>query len=145
MNNNTIRCKKLATIFSDRKYVVRPFFRRKQVSMNAYVAIIFRHACLSVFVWRRVVLHIFYPKQLLRISGTLWCYYSKGFSITVKWIYGNFLQHISGDSHYYNKILLWVPIISYERYSSLIMSIISFWPCQKCTSIFIQLSVILKY
>ena len=35
LKNNTIRCKKLATIVSNRKSVARPFFRRKQVSTSA--------------------------------------------------------------------------------------------------------------
>ena len=38
LNNNTIRCKKLTkTIVSGRKYVARPFVRRKQVSTSAVV------------------------------------------------------------------------------------------------------------
>ena len=35
VENNTIRCKKLAIIVSDRKTVARPFVRRKQLSTNA--------------------------------------------------------------------------------------------------------------
>ena len=46
-----------------------------------YVAVAFRHSCLTVFAWRRVVLRFFDPKQLLRISCILWCYYSKWYSI----------------------------------------------------------------
>ena len=34
MNSNTISCKRLATIVSHRKYIARPFFRRKLVSMS---------------------------------------------------------------------------------------------------------------
>ena len=37
LNNNTIRCKKLATIVSSRKYVARPFVTRKQVSTRAEI------------------------------------------------------------------------------------------------------------
>ena len=48
------------------------------------VAVIFRHSCLSVFAWRRVVLHIFDPKQLLRVSCILWCYYPKCYSIILE-------------------------------------------------------------
>ena len=57
LNNNTVRC-------------------------NVWcVAVLFRHSCLPVFAWRRVVLHIFNPKQLLRVSCILWCYLSKWLSI----------------------------------------------------------------
>ena len=35
LGNNTIECKKLATIVSSRKNVARPFFRRKQLSTSA--------------------------------------------------------------------------------------------------------------
>ena len=72
----TIRCKKLATIVSVWKYVARSFIRWKQVSTGA-VAIIFRHSCLPVLTWWRLVLRIFDPKQLLRVSCILWCYFSK--------------------------------------------------------------------
>ena len=41
----------------------------------------FRHSCLPVFAWRRVLLHIFDPKQLLRVSCILWCFYPKCYSI----------------------------------------------------------------
>ena len=44
-------------------------------------AYVFRHSCLPVFVWWRVVLHIFDPKRLLRLSCILWCYYSKCYSV----------------------------------------------------------------
>ena len=37
LNNSTIRCKKLATIVSGRKYVARPFVRRKQANMSAEI------------------------------------------------------------------------------------------------------------
>ena len=86
-DNNTVRCKKLAAIVSYRKYVARPFIRRKQVSINAeiyYVVVIFWHLCLPVFVWRRVVLHILDPKQLLRVSCILWCYNPKCYSIILQ-------------------------------------------------------------
>ena len=100
MNNNTRRSKKLATFVSCRKYVTRHFVRRKQARIpkfnsnvqnqiqwqdfNAavlYFAVIFRHSCLPVFAWRRVVLHIFDPKQLLRVSCMLSCHYPKCYSI----------------------------------------------------------------
>ena len=35
LKNNTIRCKKLATIVSGRKNLARPFVRRKHVSTSA--------------------------------------------------------------------------------------------------------------
>ena len=41
------------------KNVAWPFFRRKQVSTSSEklrVAVIFRHSCLPVFAWRRVML-----------------------------------------------------------------------------------------
>ena len=41
----------------------------------------YRHSCLPVFAWQRVVLHIFDPKQLLRVSCILWCYYLKCYPI----------------------------------------------------------------
>ena len=44
-----------------------------------YVAVIL-HSCLPVFACRRVVLHFFDPKQLLRVSCILWWYLSKWFS-----------------------------------------------------------------
>ena len=40
----------------------------------------FRHSCLPVFTWRRIVLHFFDPKQLLRVSCILWCYFLKWYS-----------------------------------------------------------------
>ena len=46
-----------------------------------YLAVIFRHLCLTVFAWRRVMLHIFNLKQLLGVSCILWCYYPKCYSI----------------------------------------------------------------
>ena len=79
--NSTIDFKKLATIVSGCKKVARSFFRRKQVStspeMLLYVAVTFWHSCLPVFAWRRIVLRFFDPKQLLRVSCILWCYYAK--------------------------------------------------------------------
>ena len=39
-----------------------------EIYLVLYVVVIFRHSCLPVFAWRRVVLHIFDPKQLLRVS-----------------------------------------------------------------------------
>ena len=48
---------------------------------NTNIAVTFRHSCLPVFTWRRVVLHIFDRKQLLRVSCTWWYYYSKCYSI----------------------------------------------------------------
>ena len=45
------------------------------------VTAIFRHSCLPVFAWWRVVLSIFDPKQLLRVSFILWCYYPKCYPI----------------------------------------------------------------
>ena len=62
LGNNIIECKKLAKIVS-------------------HVAVTFRHSCLTVFAWRRVVLRFFDPKQLLRVSRILWCYYPKCYSI----------------------------------------------------------------
>ena len=53
MNNNTIRCKRLATIVSGRKYAAWPLIRRKLLSTSAYAAFIFRHLCLPIFAWRR--------------------------------------------------------------------------------------------
>ena len=42
-NSNTIRCKKLAIIVSGRKYVVRPFVRRKQLSTSAKIYSVSKH------------------------------------------------------------------------------------------------------
>ena len=39
----------------------------------------FRHLCLPVFTWRRVVVHFFNPKQILRVSCILWCYFQNDF------------------------------------------------------------------
>ena len=64
------------------KNVARPFVRRKQLSTSAeYVAVTFRHSCLTFFPWRRVVLCFFDLKQLLRVSCILWFYYPKCYSI----------------------------------------------------------------
>ena len=52
--------------------------------MPKYVVVIFRYSCLPVFAWRRVVLRIYDPKQLLRVSCILWCYYSKYYSIILE-------------------------------------------------------------
>ena len=56
----------------------------KAVKYECRVAVIFRHSCLPVFVWRRVVRHIFDPKQLLQVSCILWYYYSKCYSIILE-------------------------------------------------------------
>ena len=79
------------------KNVAQPFFRLKQVSTSVemllllkrclptrYVAVTFRHSCLPVFAWRRIVLRFFDPKQLLRISCVLWCYFSKFYQIILQ-------------------------------------------------------------
>ena len=73
LNNNTIRCKRLGTIVSDRKYAEPPFVRR--------------HSCLLVFAWRWVVLRIFDLKQFLRVSSILRWYYAKCYSIIYIYIY----------------------------------------------------------
>ena len=51
--------------------------------IELYVAVAFRHLCLTVLAWRRVVLRFFDLKQLLRVSCILWCYYSKCQSIKI--------------------------------------------------------------
>ena len=74
LKNNTIRCEKLATVASGWTNVARPF-----------VAVTFRHSCLPVFVWRRVVLHFFGPKQLVRVSCILWYFFfSKWYSTVLQ-------------------------------------------------------------
>ena len=45
-----------------------------------YIAVTFRHSCLPVIAWQKVVLHFFDPKQLLEVSSILWCYLSKWYS-----------------------------------------------------------------
>ena len=61
LKNNTIRCKKLAKIVSGRKNVAWPLVRQKQLNTKCAVTLLsvavkFRHSCLPVFAWRRVVL-----------------------------------------------------------------------------------------
>ena len=69
------------------KNVARPFFRRKQLSTSAKMQqqrtllLHFGTRCLPVFAWRKIMLHFFNPKQLLRVSCILWCYYPKCYSI----------------------------------------------------------------
>ena len=46
------------------------------------VAVTFWHSCLPFLAWRRVLLCFFDPKQLLRVSCILRCYYRKFYSIT---------------------------------------------------------------
>ena len=41
-----------------------------------YVSVILLHVCLTRFVWRRVVLRFFDPKQLLRVL-CIWCWFAK--------------------------------------------------------------------
>ena len=71
LNNNTVECKKLATIVSGQKNIIWLFFRWKQVSTSVrnvtatYVAVTFRHLCLPVFVWRRVVLRFFLSETIV--------------------------------------------------------------------------------
>ena len=79
--NNTIRCKKLVTIVLGWKNVARSFLRQKQVSMSTktYAAVTFRHLCLPVSAWWRVMLHFYDLKQLLRVSCILWCYFQSDF------------------------------------------------------------------
>ena len=62
LKSNSIRCKKLTTIVSN-------------------IAVKFRHSCLPVFAWRRIVLRFFDPKQLLPVSCILWCYFLKCYQI----------------------------------------------------------------
>ena len=69
-------CTIILLIISARGYV-------KVIVMQA-VAVTFRHLCLPVFAWRRAVLHIFDPKQLLRVSCIVWCYYLKHYSTIVE-------------------------------------------------------------
>ena len=68
-----------------------------------YVAVIFWHLCLSLFAWRRVVLHIFDPKQLLRVSYFLWCYYPKCYSIILEnvslWCFFNKIKEWLKDTY----------------------------------------------
>ena len=52
----------------------------------------FRHSCLPISAWRRVVLHFFDPKQLFRVSWILWCYLSKWFSIIPFFVFPFYLK-----------------------------------------------------
>ena len=61
---------------------------------NIYVTVTFRHSCLPVFTWRRVILHIFDPKQLLRVPCILWCHYLKCYWIISKKMLKNFKQYV---------------------------------------------------
>ena len=58
--------------------------KNNTVRYNSNVAVVFRYSCLFVFAWRRVVLRFFYPKQLLRVSCILRCYFSKWYSIILQ-------------------------------------------------------------
>ena len=49
-----------------------------------YIAVTFRYLCLSIFAWRRVVLHFFDSKQLFWVSCILWCYFSKCYKIILQ-------------------------------------------------------------
>ena len=73
LENNIIRCKKLATIVSCQKSVIGPFISLKEVSTSAYL-------------WR-VVLHFFNTKQQLRVSG-IWLYYFAHQSCFKRPVYG---------------------------------------------------------
>ena len=65
------------------------------------ITVIFRHSFLPVFERRRVLLHFFDPKQLLRVSCILWCYFTK-------W-YSTILQNASlwCSKSYFKNIFMW--------------------------------------
>ena len=71
---------KTAKVYLSHKWPSEAVFR-------IYIAIIFLHSYLPVLDWRRVVLLIFDPKQLLWVSFILWCYYSKCISISHKYFF----------------------------------------------------------
>ena len=66
-----------------------------------YVAVTFRHSCLPVFAWRRVVLHFFDPKQLLRVSCILWCNFQSDFQPYFK-------TPVCGAPCLYNVLVLYI-------------------------------------
>ena len=68
---------------------------------NSNVAVIFLPSCSPVFIWWKVVVHIFDPKQLLRVSCTSWCYYWKCFSIILE----------NARLRYFIVYSMWIPIL----------------------------------
>ena len=51
---------------------------------DCHVAVIFRHSCLSVFSWQRLVLRFLDSKQLLEVSWISWYYFSKWYWVTLE-------------------------------------------------------------
>ena len=90
LGNNTIGSKKLAIIVSGQKkhsttlLQVNTGEHECRNVTTTYVAVTFWHLCLPVFAWRSAVLCFFDPKQLLRVSCFLWCYYPKCYSIILE-------------------------------------------------------------
>ena len=101
---------------------------------SLYIAVTFRHSCLTVFAWRRVVLRFFDPKQLLRVSCILWCYYPKCYSIIFEnaslWC---FIVTVNFSVSFFNKkkiasinfieVLFWTPVFLTKFNSSYIYKI----------------------
>ena len=108
-----------------------------------YVAFIFRLSCLPVFAWRRVVLHIFAPKQLLRVSCILFCY-SKCYSIILEkaslWCFiviiqiafdvsaGKFQGFLmAGITFFYTHIMLHPTLVNLSEILMWLMNIFNLW------------------
>ena len=75
LKDNTIRCKKLATIVSGRKTSAKMQLNVRWCCISALV--------LNCFRLKKGRATFFDPKQLLRVSCILWCYYPKCYSIIV--------------------------------------------------------------
>ena len=68
-----------------------PFFLTSRIYLVLYFVVTFRHSCFPVFAWRSVMLRFFDPKQLLRVSCILWCYFSKCYYIILHVIFFNLI------------------------------------------------------
>ena len=66
LKNNTIKCKKLATIVSGKKNVARPFIRRKQVSTSAEMKQQHTLLVLTCFCLMKGHDKFFQPKTMVR-------------------------------------------------------------------------------
>ena len=68
--NNTIRCKKFATIITGQKNIARPFFKQKQVSMSAemYSNLCILALVLTCFRLKKGRATFFQPKTIVESS-----------------------------------------------------------------------------
>ena len=99
------------------KIIKKSFINLKiyPVDITATVAVAFRYPCLPVFAWRRVVVRLFDPKQLFRVSCTLWCYFSKCYLIILQ--NGSLWCSIAPVHEIFQRFFGWLSLIQTHSYT----------------------------